>query len=330
MKPDLLDVLCEPDTGAPLELSVSERRDGEIWEGSLRSVATSKEYRIRSGIPRFVPDDNYATSFGLQWNRFSQVQLDSATGARYSHRRFGQEVGWTRCQAEGQWMLDGGCGCGRFAEVAAELGAKVIAFDYSSAVDTAATNLRSQPNVYYVQGDLLHPPLKTQSLAFAYSIGVLQHTPNPSAALASLIRLLQPGGAFAVTIYGRRWYTPLYSKYLVRPLTRRLSPPTLLRAVETSMPILFPMTDALFRVPALGKVAQFMIPVANYVDKSDFTREQRYQEAVLDTFDMLSPAFDLPMTATQVQSVLENMGVHDFRFRTTTPINVVGSVRCKV
>jgi len=28
------------------------------------------------GIPRFVPAANYAGSFGMQWNRFRDVQLD--------------------------------------------------------------------------------------------------------------------------------------------------------------------------------------------------------------------------------------------------------------
>jgi len=325
MKEDLLQILREPDTGAALELAVSESRDGEFWGGKLRSVATGKEYPIRAGIPRFVPTDDYTTSFGLQWNRFSQVQLDSVNRGRYSHRRFAQEVGWTENQLNDQWVLDGGCGSGRFAEIAAELGGRIIAFDYSSAVDAAAFNLRAHRNVHYVQGDLLHPPIEARSLPFAYSIGVLHHTPDPGAALASLLDLLRPGAAFAVTIYGKRWYTPLFSKYLVRPVTRRMPPELLLRAVEISMPVLFPLTSMLFRAPVVGRVAQFAIPVANYVDKTDFTPAQRYQEAILDTFDMLAPAFDLPMTPAQVESALKKVGIHDFCFRTTTPINVTGT-----
>jgi SAM-dependent methyltransferase len=326
MKEELLELLCEPDTGADLELTVTEARHEEIWEGSLRSALTGKEYLIRSGIPRFVPHEDYSESFGLQWTRFAKVQLDSANGARYSHRRFEAEVGWSKEQVEGQWLLDGGCGCGRFAEVAAELGAKVIALDYSSAVDAAASNLRRHPNVYYVQGDLLHPPIRPRSIGFAYSIGVLQHTPDAPAAMASLLDLLAPGGEFRITAYGRHWYTRLYSKYLVRPLTRRMPPKRLLRVIEASMPILFPLTNVLYSAPVIGRLAAFVIPVANYVDKTDFAREQRYQEAVLDTFDMLSPAFDRPMTAGEVRRVFQRMGIQDFSFRSTTPINVAGSV----
>ena len=65
-----------------------------------------------------------------------------------------------------------------------------------------------------------------------------------------------------------------------------------------------PVTNVLFPIPIFGKVAQFAIPVANYVHKSDFTREQRYREAILDTFDCFT-RLDHPMTATEVREVLD-------------------------
>jgi hypothetical protein len=99
---------------------------------------------------------------------------------------------------------------------------------------------------------------------------------------------------------------------------------TLLRAIERGMPVLFPVTDRLFRVPLLGRVAQFVIPVATYVGESALTDEQRYREAVLDTFDMLSPRYDSPMTADEVESMLRNIGAREWSFRTRVPINVVG------
>jgi SAM-dependent methyltransferase len=326
MKETCLEILREPDAGGELSLSVSEYRGGDIWEGTLRSPATGRQYPIRDGIPRFVPSEDYTASFGLQWNRFADVQLDSANGARYSHERFERETGWSRDKLEGNWILDGGCGCGRFAEVAAELGAQVIALDYSSAVDAAASNLAHLPNVHYVQADLLHLPIKRASLHFAYSIGVLQHTPSPEAALAAILEHVAPGGEFAFTIYARRWYTRYHSKYLLRPLTRRLPPPLLLRMIEAVMPVLYPVTEVAFSIPLFGKLAQFMIPVANYVDKKGISPEMRYREAVLDTFDMLAPSYDHPMTADEVRGVLERSGVASFSFHKTVPINVTGAL----
>jgi SAM-dependent methyltransferase len=327
MKDEILSLLSEPSTGANLELLATKVRNGEAWEGTLRSAATGQEYPIRQGIPRFVSDDGYTESFGLQWNRFRRIQLDSATGRHDSHDRFDQEVGWTSEDLAGRWTLDAGCGSGRFSEVAAERGAKVIAMDYSGAIDAAAANLRRFPNVHAVQGDLLNPPIRPESVDFVYSIGVVQHTPDRNAALGSMIVLLPPGGRFAFTIYRRRWYTRFNAKYLVRPLTCRLPPGKLLRLLETVMPVLFPVTSVLFSIPGAGRLFNFMIPVANYVDKQACTRELRYQEALLDTFDMLSPAYDCPMSPNEVRRLLDRIGVREYHFRSELRALVVcGSV----
>jgi SAM-dependent methyltransferase len=327
MKDEILPLLCEPSTGADLELLGTKVRNGETWEGTVRSTLTGKEYPIRQGIPRFVLDDGYTESFGLQWNRFRRVQLDSATGRHDSHDRFDQEVGWTSEDLAGRWTLDAGCGSGRFSEVAAERGAKVIAMDYSGAIDAAAENLQRFPNVHPVQGDLLNPPIRPRSVDFVYSLGVVQHTPDRNAALSSMIVLLRPCGRFAFTIYRRRWYTRFNAKYLVRPLTRRLPPGKLLRFLETVMPVLFPVTSVLFSIPGAGRLFNFMIPVANYVDKPAFARELRYQEALLDTFDMLSPAYDCPMTPSEVRRLLDRVGVREYHFRSELrAIVVCGSV----
>jgi SAM-dependent methyltransferase len=328
MKDEILPLLCEPGTGADLECRATEVRNGETWEGMIRSTLTGKQYPIRQGIPRFVSDDGYTESFGLQWNRFQRVQLDSANARRDSHNRFDREVGWTSKELAGKWTLDAGCGSGRFSEVAAERGAKVIAMDYSGAIDAAAENLRRLPNVYPVQGDLLNPPIRPRSLDFVYSVGVVQHTPDRNRALSSMLAELSSGGRFAFTIYRRRWYTRLNAKYLVRPFTRRLSPAKLLRFLETVMPLLFPVTSVLFSIPGAGRFFNFMIPVANYVDNRVWPPELRYQEALLDTFDMLSPAYDCPMTPYEVRRILDRCGVRDYHFRSELrPIVVRGFIR---
>jgi len=326
MKSALVEFLAEPETNAPLELVDAVRQGDEIVSGLLRSVQTGRTFPIVEGIPRFVESANYARSFGMQWNRFAQTQLDSANGADYSTQRFLAETRWTRETLDNKWVFDGGCGSGRFAEVAASMGAHVIALDYSSAIDAAAKNLSRYPNVHCVQGNLLQPPIRRRRLDFAYSIGVLQHTPDSSRALAALIHLVREGGELAVVAYAKRWYTPLYGKYLVRPFTKRVSPEALLSAITLSMPILFPITDVLFRIPVLGKAFQFMIPVANYVDKSKFTRAQRYQEAILDTLDMLSPAYDDPLTAEGVDEVFVAERVSKVNFLHRVPINVVATI----
>ena len=325
MREKLLEILAEPETGAPLRLEAATGRKGRIETGSLISDRTGKRYPIVRGIPRFVEGDDYTSSFGMQWNRFRGVQVDSLTGASYSRARLDAETGWSEAELRGKWLLDAGCGAGRFAEVAAARQAEVVALDFSSAVEAASKTLERFANADVVQGNLLQPPFRAGSFDFAYCIGVVQHTPDPPAVVANVVRCVRPDGRFAFSIYARQPWTKLNAKYLVRPLTRRLSQPSLLRAIEAAMPLLFPLTDCLLRVPLVGKVARFTIPVATYVDRDEFSRAQRYQEAILDTFDMLSPRYDSPMRWNEVERVLRSAGARSWDFRTRVPINVIGT-----
>lgn len=320
MKPSLLDILAEPTTGAALELHRAQEKDGRIVEGELRAAGSGRVYPIVRGIPRFVPDSGYSASFGMQWNRFREVQVDSSRGDARSRQRFDDETGWTASMLEGKWCLDGGCGAGRFAEIAASRKCELVGLDLSSAIDATAETCRKFDNVQLVQGSLLDPPFKRGAFDFAYSIGVIQHTPNPDLAVRKLVECVRPGGRFTVTIYARRPWTKLHSKYLLRPFTKRLPQEWLLNGIRAAMPVAFPATDVLFRLPGVGKIAQFTIPVANYVDRRDLSRDDRYQEAILDTFDMLSPAYDLPMTWQEVEVQLREAHAQQWTFKTRVPI----------
>ncbi|HEX7602531.1 MAG TPA: methyltransferase domain-containing protein [Polyangiaceae bacterium] len=326
MREQLLEVLAEPGTGAKLELRDARGQRQAIEEGTLVSTETGRKYPIVRGIPRFVDASNYTASFGMQWNAFRDVQLDSVGGGSHSRDRFDAETRWDEATLKGKWVLDGGCGAGRFAEVAAARGANLVALDMSSAVEAAKKTLAPYPSVDVVQGSLLEPPLRRGSMDFAYCIGVAQHTPSPMDAVRQVVEAVKPGGEFALSIYARRPWTKLNAKYLIRPLTKRLPKDVLLGAIERVMPVVFPVADVLFWVPKVGKVARFVIPLAVYApeERPTWGREQRYQEAILDTLDMLSPAFDSPMTWQEVERVLKGVGAKSWEFATRVPINVIG------
>src|SRR5688572_17582417 len=108
MREELMEVLAEPETGAPLRLEVTKHEGKEIEEGVLLLESSGRRYPITRGIPRFVGDHVYAETFGFQWNAFRTVQLDSSTQASNSLRRFENEAGWTQAEVEGKWLLDAG------------------------------------------------------------------------------------------------------------------------------------------------------------------------------------------------------------------------------
>ena len=138
--------------------------------------------------------------------------------------------------------------------------------------------------------------------------------------------MVKPGGEIALTIYPRKKWTKLFSKYWIRPVTKRMKKETLLNLIQGVMPVAFPLTDVLFRIPVLGRAFMFVIPVANYVHEKRLDRKQRYAWAILDTFDMLSPAFDQPMTEEEARQPLTEAGIEVSR-HTFEGLNLVGTRR---
>src|SRR5512147_1581240 len=140
MKEDLLHILGCPFWKGDLDLQDAVAKGMEIAEGTLHCRTCSLVYPIIRCIPRFVPPENYASSFGFQWNRFRRTQLDSHTGKPIARERFLLRTGYQPTDLEGKRVLDVGCGAGRYAEVALSSGARLVALDYSSAVDACWQN----------------------------------------------------------------------------------------------------------------------------------------------------------------------------------------------
>lgn len=322
----LLDMLACPKCGGAFSHTATETNSvGEVIEGRLDCAGGEHQFPIEDAIPRFVPRDNYAASFGYQWNRFKLEQIDSANGTQLSANRFYSETGWTKDWLKGTWILDAGCGAGRFLDVVSREDCEVIGIDISSAVDAARANLAGRPNVHLVQASIYELPFRKGAFDGTYCIGVVQHTPDPQKTMESLPRFLCPGGRIAISAYERKPWTMLYGKYLLRPIAKRLNKEKLLAGIKGLMPILFPITDVLFRLPLAGRLFMFTIPVANYVNERTLTREQRYQWAILDTFDMLSPQYDQPRTQQEIEQALATAGIVDLERLPGPGAIIVGS-----
>jgi uncharacterized protein YbaR (Trm112 family) len=306
MKHRLLEILACPRCRGELTSSVDAP---EIIEGELSCENCKKIYPVVNGIPRFVEADGYANSFGYQWNLFRKEQIDSYNGTTLSADRLWNETGWDPERLKGKWVLDAGCGAGRFLDVAAGTEGQIVGIDISSAIDAAQANLEGRDNVHFVQASIYELPFREGTFDFCYCIGVIQHTPEPEKSLQALGRMVKLNGEITVTIYPRKPWTRLFSKYWFRPITKRMKKETLLNGIRAMMPVAFPITDVLFRLPGLGKIFMFAIPIANYVNEKQLNREQRYSWAILDTFDMLSPYYDQPMTRAEASNALKEVGV---------------------
>jgi len=311
MKLDLLKRLRCPKTGQGLTIEALVSGVTEVESGWLVSEDGHHRYIIQNSIPRFVPQENYAENFGMQWNYFRQTQLDSYSGHTISADRFWNATGWDPNDLEGQWVLDVGCGAGRFAEVALNAGAIVIALDYSGAVDASYANLKHHPNVHVVQGDIYALPFECESFPFVYSLGVLQHTPDVAKAFAALPNMVALEGRLCADFYWKRFPTMLHMKYLLRPFTKRMSQKKLFGLLQSCVPTLLKVSQLLGRAPFLGRFLKRLVPVADYTGVFSLSDQQLKEWALLDTFDMLAPEYDNPQTASRIRAWSEIAGLRE-------------------
>lgn len=325
MKLSLMEIMVCPKCQADLECSTEEADSkGEVITGALTCMGCNNTYSIIRGIPRFVPNEDYAGSFGFQWNEFRCEQLDSDNGAGHSRQRVLSEVELTPEGLKCLRILEAGCGAGRFLEVVSESECEVVGVDISDAVEAAAKTVEGRANAHVVQASIYELPFKSGAFDLCYSIGVLQHTPDAQQAATALPRVVKPGGRIAVTVYERKPWTLLNGKYLIRPLTKRLKPKVLLVLVRVAVALLFPITELLFRIPVIGRIFAFFIPICDYTNTRGFSLTQRYRSVVLDTFDMLSPAYDSPLTQSELEGALVAGGVKNVRRLSSSGLNLIG------
>ncbi|MFA6436283.1 MAG: methyltransferase domain-containing protein [Candidatus Gracilibacteria bacterium] len=302
-----LDALRCPCCKGKLKLTcVNARRNESILEGELKCSSCSKTYPVENGIPRFVPKENYAHSFGWQWNLFPETQLDSKNGTKISEDRFFGQTQWSR-QLKGEKILEAGCGMGRFTEIALSTGADCYSLDYSNAVDAAQKNMNFNPNHCLVQASIYEVPFPEKYFDKIFCFGVLQHTPSPKKSFKSLIPYLKPGGCLVIDAYAApiSWFHP---RQFLRPFTKRMNSEKLYKIIQKMAPPLLKISNVVASIPKIGNILRYGVPIANYKGRYPLTEKQVLEWAILDTFDWLSPHYEQPQMKKNIERWFKESG----------------------
>jgi len=311
-------------------LSVTAHEEtGEVEEGILNCSRCATAYPVVRGIPRFVPQENYASTFGHQWNRYARLQLDSENHTTFSRDRFYSITEWNPAALAGRLVLDAGCGSGRFAEVALAAGAEVVALDLSSAVEPCRANLGSNPRLHCVQASLYELPFRDRQFDFVYCIGVIQHTPDPKKSVLSLLDKVTVGGNVGLWIYELTWKAYMGTmafKNFLRPWTKRWSIARLERFSDRVERLCWPVLCWARHRGKFGRAIMRMLPAASAHIQAVPLSDADFREWVrLDTFDMYSPAHDHAQTFTRVKSWLEEAGFSVGRRHPHGAISITGT-----
>ncbi|MCP3932970.1 MAG: class I SAM-dependent methyltransferase [Bacteroidetes bacterium] len=312
MKEKFVALLRNPNTGNSFILKDTVKEIDRIKSGKLVDSQTGDSFPIIDYIPRFVPIDNYAKNFGLEWNIHNKTQFDETSKHSISEKRLFKETKWDR-NLEGALILEAGSGSGRFTEHLVKTGATVVSFDYSSAVEANYKSNYGNDNLLLVQADIFNMPLKDATFDKVLCIGVLQHTPDPEQAFYALEKKMKPKGNLVTDIYLKNIKKCVLSpKYYLRTITRKMEPKKLYKITTAYIDFMWPLARIISRIPVLGKKLNWFLMIADYsrlLLSADSNTLKQW--AYLDTFDMLSPLYDKPVTIKTFKSWHEKAGLID-------------------
>jgi uncharacterized protein YbaR (Trm112 family) len=200
-----LQLLCDPDTSAPLRLARVVHRSGDrILEGELEG-SSGRRFPIRDGVPVFVGEGaqpvQSVASFAYEWNTF---------GFLFAREGWIEDivrplVGGTEF-FRGKTVVDAGAGSGAQSRWMAEAGANlVISLELSDAVFGVhrQTTAGLAETVFPVQCDIARSPIAVTPDVL-YCVNVLQHTSSPTATFGQLSRMVGERTTFLFNVYTKR------------------------------------------------------------------------------------------------------------------------------
>ena len=80
------------------------------------------------------------------------------------------------------------------------------------------------------------------------------------------------------------------------------------------MPWLLPVSTALSRIPRIGRKLRYFVPVLNHQpDYPQLSKRQVEEWAVLNTYDMLAPAYDQPQSARTLTRWFRDAGLDEVK-----------------
>lgn len=270
---------------------------------------TGEKFPVVNGIPRFVPQDNYASAFGLQWKNFAKTQLDSFNGTKISQERLERCMGFPIEQLKGKNLLEVGSGAGRFTELFVKGGAHVHTVDLSVAVEVNKENVGNADNYKIAQASVYELPFAKESFDVVMCLGVIQHTPDSEKTIAALWQMVKPGGLLVIDHYIWRINYYFNPATYYRLVLKELKPKTSKKIVDALVDFFFPLHWAFRNIAPLEWLLKRVSPLITFMKPHpELSRQEHFEWARLDTYDSLTDYYKHLRTPEQIKTELEKLG----------------------
>jgi len=142
-------------------------------------------------------DHDVVKSFGQEWKKFKKFTISDIekNGNQYF------DILSQSMIDKGSYVLDAGCGTGRWSKYLADKVGFIEAVDPSDAIYSADLLLGNCKNVRLSKATIENLPFKDETFDFAMSIGVLHHIPDTTSAMRKCVEKVKMEGFFYVYLY---------------------------------------------------------------------------------------------------------------------------------
>jgi SAM-dependent methyltransferase len=260
-------------------------------------------------------DKKTVESFGEEWTKFdffTDEEIKTA-GDQYFDIIPDEYI-------KDKYVMDVGCGTGRWTKYVAAKAKFVESVDPSAAVYTAAKFMNDTENVRISMASVDNIPFADDSFDLVFSLGVLHHIPDTRQAMKDCVKKVKKGGYFMVYLY----YS-LDNRGFLFKLLFRLS--NIIRVIISALPsglkkficdviavcvyMPFVLLTKLFKAIGLKKLVKY-IPLSYYADKS-------FNIIKNDALDRFGTPLEQRFSRKEIKDMMESCGLTNVVFSEHEP-----------
>ena len=181
------------------------------------------------------------------------------------------------------------------------------------AINVARRNLSEQSNVSFYQAGVDDLPLEDGSMDFGYSLGVLHHIPDTSAAMSSCVKKLKLGAPFLVYLYYAfdnrpAWFRTVWkvSDFVRRIVARQPHGRRYILSQILAASVYWPLARTAMIAEGLGVNVENW-PLSAYRGVSFYTMRT-------DALDRFGTQLEQRFTRLEIATMMRTSGLTDIRF----------------